>query len=51
MIFDIKRNCFCRIKRKKFMESEAFALDKSGRLLVVSDLDELKIELINIPHS
>jgi len=51
LIFDIKRNSYIRKIAKKDMESEAFALDCTGRILATADHLELTLKLIRLPNN
>jgi len=50
-IFDIRRNSYVRRIDKTYTGSLAFCLDRTGRLLVLSDKEELKLYSVKIPNN
>jgi hypothetical protein len=51
LIFDIKRNTYIRKISKKDMDSEAFALDGTGRILAQVDGHDLTLKSVRLPNN
>lgn len=51
LIFDIRRDGYIRRLTKKDIESEAFAIDTTGKMMAYIDGQDLLVKLVRVPNS
>lgn len=51
LIFDIRRDGYIRRLTKVDMESEAFAIDTTGKMMAFVDGPDLLVKLVRVPNS